>query len=366
MKKNLALAIVVTLGVALTNCTDRDEPVFNTPSSYSEFENVSFSGQTQRLSQLVELSTYVKSANTAGIRLDPDRLLAMYENRSSEAGWVNTYDSAKQIKNKTFEVEKESFEQLLKSVASTSQSDQSGKPGTAGVRLSNDGAKSYLLNAQGAELAQLIEKGLMGAFIYYQVCSVYTGNDKMSVENTQVVEGRGTTMQHHWDEAFGYFGVPEDFPKSKDGIVFWGKYSNSRDPLFGTNQNLMDAYIKGRHSINFNKYTERDEARIEVRKQLELITATTAIHYINSALENASDTAIRCHALSEAYAFVYAMKFSPDRTLSLDEIDAVLTQIGGDERITQVNFYETKDAELEAVRELIVNRFSISVDASSI
>jgi hypothetical protein len=366
MKKVFALTMIVLIGLSLTDCTDRDEPVFNEPDSYAEFENVSYTGQTQRLGQLVELATYAKSANTSGIRLDENRLLAMYQNRPSEAGWVNSYDSTKQIKNKTFSLERENFEQLIQDIALASKSDQSGKPGTAGVRLSNDGSKSYLLNAKGAEIAQLLEKGLMGAFIYYQICNVYTGNEKMNVDNEEVVDGQGTKMQHHWDEAFGYYGVPEDFPSNKDGIVFWGKYSNSRDPLFNTNQMMMDAYISGRHAIDFNRYTERDEARNAVREGLELITATTAIHYINSALNNPTDTAIRCHALSEAYAFIYSIKFSPDRKFELDEIDELLVSVGGDARITQPNFYEIKDADLELVRQAIVDRYAITVDPTTI
>jgi len=60
----------------------------------------------------------------------------------------------------------------------------------------------------------------MGACLYYQATSVYMGASKMDVDNETIVPGEGTAMQHHWDEAFGYFSVPKDFPLNKSGLFF--------------------------------------------------------------------------------------------------------------------------------------------------
>ena len=57
-----------------------------------------------------------------------------------------------------------------------------------------------------------------------------------------VEEGKGTDMQHHWDEAFGYFGVPTDFPTNTEGLVGLGKYCNKVDAQLGCNKIIMDAF----------------------------------------------------------------------------------------------------------------------------
>ena len=107
-----------------------------------------------------------------------------------------------------------------------------------------------MIGGDGLDHAQLIEKGLMGACLYYQATSVYFGDDRMNVDNEMVEVGEGTEMEHHWDEAFGYFGVPKDFPTSTDGLFFWGSYSNQRNGILESNQKLMDAFLKGRAAIS--------------------------------------------------------------------------------------------------------------------
>ena len=72
------------------------------------------------------------------------------------------------------------------------------------------------MDANGIEYTQLIEKGLMGAVFYYQITNVYLGDGKMDVDNADQVDPDNgkyyTTMEHHWDEAFGYFSDAVDFP----------------------------------------------------------------------------------------------------------------------------------------------------------
>jgi len=56
----------------------------------------------------------------------------------------------------------------------------------------------------------------MGAVFYYNIAEVYTRPGKIgaSVDNIIVTPEEGTDMEHHWDEAFGYFGAPIDFSSS--------------------------------------------------------------------------------------------------------------------------------------------------------
>lgn len=349
----LTLFLAAILVLAFSSCNKEDEDSLSIPDTYN-FENVNYDGQTQRLGMLLEIKNYVTTANTPGVALDAERLKAMYANDADNAGWQGTYEASKQLKGKTFEFHQGLFDQLMDGIAQASTSTVAGSPGQAGVVASADGSKQYLLNENGVEYAQLIEKGLMGACFYYQATAVYFGDEKMNVDNTTVEPGEGTAMEHHWDEAFGYYGVPRTFPADTEPVFFWGVYSNRRDPMLACNQEMMDGFLKGRAAISAGRLELRDEAIAEVRANWETISGATAISYINSALDNFDDMALRAHALSEAIAFTYALQFNPERSFTVEEINQALRLIGGgSEDFFEMNLYEVEQAELQQARELL-------------
>ena len=349
MQKSKWFGVGLLLALTLWSCDSEEDNSYTLPDTYN-FENVSYDGQTQRLQMLQEMKDYLNSANTPGTVLDASRLKAMYANEAETAGWTLTYESSKQLKSKTFEQEQAVFEQLLEAIAGNSTSTVPAAEGQAGVAVSNDGDKQYLINEKGVELTQLIEKGLMGACFYYQALTVYFGDSRMNVDNQTVVPGEGTEMEHHWDEAFGYYGVPRNFPINTDGVAFWGKYSNSRDAILNCNQTMMDNFIKGRAGISNDDLTARDEAIAEIRRTWEVITGATAISYLNTALESFDDMAIRAHALSEAIAFTYTIQFNPEKRMNNAEVAAVLEDIAGSSSFMEMDLYNTTPERLEAAK----------------
>ncbi|MFK7949920.1 MAG: DUF4856 domain-containing protein [Saprospiraceae bacterium] len=359
IKSNFKILLTLTIfafGIASCGDDTPNDPEYTVPDTYS-FENVSYSGQTQRLAMLQEMKTYMETANTAGNSIDADKLKAMYAN-TANAGFTQTYDDSKQLKSKTFENQQAIFEGLFEDFESASQSVIPAINGSAGVQVSLDGLSAYFVNANGLEYTQVIEKGLMGACFYYQATSVYFGSEKMDVDNETVEPGEGTAMEHHWDEAFGYLGVPIDFPSNTDGLNFWGKYINSRDALLGTNDKIMDNFLSGRAAISNDDLTTRDEAIIEIRDAWELASVGTAVHYLNTALENYNDDAIRNHALSEAVAFVYALQFNDGKKVTNANVNEILTKIGGDSAFANMNFYTVSEADLNAAKDLIAGYYS--------
>lgn len=332
---------------------------YDIPAIYN-FEHVSYSGQTQRLAMLTEMTSYMKSGVSADVSLDLDQLTAMYTNDSSLAGWQGSYDSSKQLKNKTFELVQGDFETLLGQMVEASTSTTNYAAGTAGTSISSDGTKTYLFNERGVEPVQLIEKGLMGACFYYQATTVYLGWDKMNVDNISVEPGVGTEMEHHWDEAFGYLGAPIDFPTNTDGLFFWAKYANTTNAITGNNRTIMEALLKGRAAISNNDLQTRDEAIVEVRDAWEQIVAATAIHYLNIAEGSFDDEAIRLHALSEALAFIYSLNFNEDKAQSNEIIDAYLDQLATTADITAFDLTSSTTASILAVRDQLAADFGLS------
>ncbi len=350
MKKINSLVLLFTVIIGLVSCGKDD---YDIPTSYN-FDNVSYSGQTSRLNMLTEMKTYMSTAQQ-GVELDAQKLKDMFVNE----GDVFSKVYPKQIKSKTFESERTVFETLMEELALASKSKVAGTFENSGIIQSNDGSKYYLIGSDGLDHAQIIEKGIMGACFYYQATSVYLSADRMNVDNDAVVIGEGTAMEHHWDEAFGYFGVQTDFPSNKEILSFWGNYSNKTDAVLNSNQTIMNAFLKGRAAISNDDLEKRDEAIAEIRANWEKVSVGSALHYLNEATTSYEDKAIRFHALSEAIAFIYSLKFNEDKIISNTEVNNLLTELATSNSFDQMNLYQTELAAISSVSDQLATIYSM-------
>lgn len=357
MKLRNAFLILLAAAISTTACKKDEDTVdpneYTVPETYN-FENVSYSGQTDRLDMLEALTVYMKTAHApGGAQLDNQTLLDMYSNSNDPFTNADLNASTKDLRSKTLSTEQANFDSYLTALASASRfTDSTASAGQAGIITTNNGQKHYLLNENGVELLQIVEKGLMGACFYYQGTAVYLGDGKMNVDNETVVPGEGTAMEHHWDEAFGYLGVPTDFPTNTTGIRFWGKYINGRDGLLGLNDEIMDAMISGRAAISNDDLATRDAQIPVVREKWELAVASTALHYLNSGLATIdTDPGVAHHALSEAIAFIMDLKYGPSNKITNAEVDALLVQLGGSADPLQAVLYGLDQTTIEQVRD---------------
>lgn len=347
----------LTAGLLLASC-NRDQgsvtPSYPVPATY-EFENVNYAGQTARLQMLGELVKYIETAHTPGVVLDAQKLKAMYANVGNHFAGAGLNTSGKQLKDKTILSEQANIESLLEEVAAASRSTTPGGNGVAGVVTTKDGTKGYLLSANGIDYAEQVEKAIMGAVFYFQATGVYLSEEKTgdAVDNTTVKPGEGTPMEHHWDEAFGYLGVPVNFPASTTGLLFWGDYVNRRDAQLGSNAKLMDAFRKGRAAISNKDLKAKNEAVPVIREEWEKVSAATAISYLNRAKTSITDDAVRNHVLTEAIGFINALRFNPARKISNAQVDQVLGFIG-------TNLYEVKATDLDKARDLLATVYGLT------
>jgi len=355
--KSLAFFFFATILLGFQGCSDDDTPTpaYVIPPTYS-FENVSYTGQSDRLGMMQEWKEYMASSQTQGISLDAVKMKAMFEN-SEGSGFSRSY--TKQIKSKTFEFVHNAFDLLIDELAETSQSTVAGSSGISGVITSLDGTKSYLIGADGLDHAQIIEKGLMGACFYYQATSIYFGDDRMNADNETIEPGEGTDMEHHWDEAFGYLGVPKTFPADKDGLFFWGSYTDKRNEVLSSNQTIMDAMLKGRAAISNNDLDARDEAIMEARNIWELIAVGSALHYLNDGIANFDDKAISSHGLSEAIGFVYSLQFNTTKKISNEQVGELLSLIAGSSSFNAMNLYETNVDNLQSAKDKLATYYNL-------
>jgi len=340
------------------SCLYDEEPAYNIPSTYSFTDGagnstVSYEGQIERLDQLSEMVVLMKTGiNTP---LNAQTLKDMFANVGGNGNGNFSFTSTKQLKDKCFSLDQTMFETWMDEIAVASASHAStASDGQAGTLTS--GSSTYLFDENGMEHVQLIEKGLMGAVFMYQALNVYFGDSKMNVDNTTAVNtGLGqyyTAMEHHWDEAFGYFGVETDFPTSA-GTRFWGKYCNSQNATLNCNADMMNNFLKGRAAIKANVLTDRDAAITAIRTEWEEISAYQSIKYLSDAVGYfGNDDAKFLHALSEAYAFAWNLRYAPDTTrrMNVSEHGDLMDLFG-------TNFWSLSVADLNAIKAAIQAKY---------
>ncbi len=368
--KRLIMPFIMLSGLFLSaGCSSDDEstPSVTTPATYEFSRNgqstVFYGGQQERQEMLAEIKVYLQLGDQ-GQAIDANILLNMYANENDPFSETALNNSTKQLQDKTFLADISFYQQLMGAAETASeevaQNGTIAEAGQAGLLTRGISGNTILVNEKGWEFTQLIEKGLMGSVFYHQIFNVYLSDERTgdAVENTELVPGQNyTPMEHHWDEAFGYWGVPIDYPAGDPVLPasldrFWAAYTFDRDALLNVNEPLMNAYKRGRAAIVAKVYPIKNEERDAIIQLHELITAATAVHYINVARENlaSEDTGNLMHHLSEAYAFVRALSFSPSANLTTQQIDEILhTDLG-----TDADFWTATDAGLQAAKDKLV------------
>jgi hypothetical protein len=327
------------------NNNNNPTPTYTVPTAYT-FSNVSYTGQTQRMDMLAELKTYMSTGNNSLTVLSAQKMKEMYANQNNQFANSALNTAGKDIKSKVFSLDQNIFETYMDNLAASSTATTLGSQGVAGVVISpSQPSKKYLCDANGVEWTQVIEKGLMGALLYYQTTAVYLDESKIgnSVDNNSVTAGQGTAMEHHWDEAFGYFGVPNDFPAVTTGIRFWGKYCNDRNAVMGCNATIMNAFLKGRAAISNKDYATRDAQVVIVRDTWEKVIVGTIISYVNSTKQNMTDDAVRNHNCSEIKGFLMNLKYNPTKKITLTQLAQLESYLGN-------NYYTITTTNLDNIK----------------
>lgn len=347
------------------------EPILTAaPASYNFERNgsttVSYSGQNERLDMVTAIKNYLVQGDRKEATISAATLNAAYANSGDNGNGFFDFTSTKQLRDKTFapDLDNNFMENLFAEAEAVSQSGTNASNGVAGFIERENSGNTIMVDANGREFTQLIEKGLMGTVMYNQIYNTYfsdarTGDD---VENTMLREGKNyTDLEHYWDEAFGYFNPPLDFssnwPEARESEDrYWSHYSNVVDPFTGSNDKIMEAFLAGRTAIVNNDMETKNTQRDILYKELELVAAATGIHYINQSLGHLNEGNIgeAFHTLSEAWAFVNALTYNPNRRISLDQIETIKeTDLGANG-----NFWNVTAADLNRAKNTLASIFT--------
>lgn len=300
------------------SCVYEEDNSYTVPDTY-EFNDVRYSGQTARLQILDLLSDDVNAASTTNAVSYSD-LESVYKNT------VGTlFGSSKDLYSKTYAADQQYFLDLLTTIDTSSTNGSGFMEG------------AYYVTADGVEIDQLIQKGLMGAVLYYQATSDYLENLGLD-DNTNSGGTEATDMEHHFDEAFGYFGIPTNFnDQSVTGDAdfvananFWGKYTISRNSGLNNLDTIFKAFRTGRAAISNKDYDTRDAAVRTIRTEWEKVAAASVVHYINDVKADmtAGNTDKKYHHWAEGKGFSMCLRYNVSKLISSTDLLTVEAAFG--------------------------------------
>lgn len=342
-------------------------PSYSIPTTYS-FTGVDYTTSTQRIAMLGEMATYIRTAHTTTQTSQPtlnaQTLKDMYVNAASPFTGAGLNASGINLKNKTSNAYnlQTDFDTYFDDAATASTFSAlnptitTASDGVAGKIVV--GTRAYLVNADGYEYKEIVEKGMMGAIFYSEGTTILSNIS--TYDNTTLVGGV-TAQEKAWDEAFGYFGVPTSFPTYTVGVKNWGSYCNSvSNALDAPNVNsssslnvtIMNAWIAGRAAISNKDDARRDAAKTAVINAWEKVGAGRFISYMKLAKTNISDAAQFAHLISEGIGFVKAFKYNPSKTLTNSEIATLEGYLGTDT-------YNVTSANIDLAIDLLATKFNL-------
>ena len=355
MKQSLTIfGLLSTLFLFTIGCKDSSNtvdpvPTYTVPTSYT-FANANFADATTRLGMVTEMSNFMKNATT-GV-LDGQKLKDMFSNVNAPFTTAAYNTSGLQIKDQCFSLLQTDVISYIDSLTKVSKSTLPASRGVAGVGASSANAASkYALTATGVNYAQVFNKSIMGGLITYQIVNNYMdGGIASTVDNSTVIPGSGTAMEHNWDLAFGYWGVPVDFPTNKTGAKLWGSYSTQVDSGYHANRILIDAFLKGRAAIsNKDNATKVEQATI-IMQTFERLTGAAALQEIKEVKESLNDNILRNSRLSECYGFINSLRYNPKRKITDAQINAILA-------LFPKNFYDLTLTDVNNIRDAVAKQY---------
>lgn len=394
MKLNkVLLSTLLMTALTITSCSNDDNseqtPNYTVPATYtferSSSTTVDFSGQSSRLLMLEEMGNNIKTAATNGTVASQSVLTNMYSNTNNAFETTALNTSGKQLKDKTAaskdyfqlflgggttteKISVQAFFETQLTLANTASLGTAASSGVAGSYL--DGTSKRLFAANGLEPQQVLLKGMMGACFMDQIVNNYLSKNKLDegtnkINNTnKVLEDSKTytTMEHTWDEAYGYiYGV--------DGTKFWSSYIDqvNADTDFNTvKADINLAFRTGRAAIVANDYATRDAQIDIIKAKLAIVPAVRAVFYLQEGKGKlTTDKGAKAfHALSEAYGFIISLRYTnkpgTDKPyFTKAEVDAILANmVSGTNGFWDIDTLGTK---LDSISAQIATKFGFTV-----
>ncbi|GAB2517942.1 DUF4856 domain-containing protein [Spirosoma aerophilum] len=376
---------ITLLAASLSACKESENPTTVTPqlrksveyakltdtTTYANFfvdnagaKTVDLANGANRLLMFRAINTYNGTAVGTGATLDANVLKNMFANTGSPfSGTANTglNTSGVQLRNVTAsslpaadaEKERLTIEAGFPKIATASQSVSAvaseGKAGKLGT---------YLVDEQGIEWGQIIQKGLIGAFQMDYIGNVLLSDKNLSLDNTTLVTGKNyTQLEQNWDEVYGIltanpiYGAKATATSSGESFIgsYLWEYNKEDFPK------LYAALLKGRAAIVNNDTQTLKEQAAFIHQAMEKAVANAALGYLGKWKTAGTNTAAAAHAIGEGLGFIYSLRYAKLNKADAAFSDAVLAGL-----ISAPNgFWGLTNAKIDAASTAIRTKFNM-------
>ncbi len=399
--KNLFLTGSLVATLFFVSCSsDDDQPIgqntVEAPATYKFIRGsestVSFDGQTTRILMAAETA----SAFTDFDNTTQASLLAMFDHQAGDNDFsdVNLNASDKNLRSKTAS----SYDYFGTNATESAQikttfdgyiSSQTNEvfpnrmmvasPGVAGQIA--DGSSTRYISGKGLEYNQAFAKSVLGALMADQMLNNYLsttvldeGNNRQNNDNGITEENKPyTTMEHKWDEAYGYLYGTSANPENPnltigDDDKFLNEYVgavNGNADFSTIAAEIWDAFKMGRAAIVAKNYEVRDAQAAIIREKVSTVIAARGIFYLQIGKDRIVDGNREgaFHALSEAYGFVYSLRFtrnseSTTPLFTRAEVDTLLNLLMNS---SDNGYWDITPETLDSVSEAMAAKFNFTV-----
>lgn len=374
-----SIAIISAFAFILASCSgdsDQVDPIpadVNPPTEYSWLddngeETVSFGGQTTRLHQAAIICSKMGSSEATFSEIDEMFNLGEgFDNTD-----LNYSNSGKKVSNKTGAYSANSTEilalfnswivEFTSEVVPAMVAGTEATPGVAGVLP--DGSSIRELNTKGMELDQLFTKGLIGALCGDQIIYGYLSEIKIGddVDNVRAETGGYTSMEHHWDEGYGYlYGLQPtqgvyDLNVTNGDVLLYKYYAKSN--FSDIQAPIYDAFKMGREAITMDAanggttmYSDvKKREATTVKNHISHIIGQKAYDYLKGAADHLDSGGERngdfFHGLSEGVGFVVSLQFTYNDGaphFSHDEVNAMIETLSAGNGLWDITSSQLND-----------------------
>lgn len=230
--------------------------------------------------------------------------------------------------------------------ADTAAKGKAGKVGT------------YLADAKGIEVAQIIQKSLIGAAQLDYISNVLL-NAGLDADNTTIITGKKyTELEQNWDQAYGFLTTNPVYLKGSTDAVRGTSESFLGSYIWEYNKTdyakIYPAFLKGRAAIANNDMNEvRAQAQF-IRSAMEKALANAAVGYLNKWKTGTTDAA-RIHAMGEGLGFIYSLRFCQVNGASASFSDNILNNLIN----SQDGYWDLTAAKINAASTAITSQFNL-------
>ena len=282
----------------------------------SKATTVDLSNGNNRYKMFQAMNVYISSSISGNKEIDGAVLKNMFANTGNpfaDSTKLNT--SGVQVRDKVAsswpaadaEAVRARFETLFTETATVSKSvtavAEKGKAGKLGT---------YLVNAQGIEPIQIIQKSLIGSLQYDYIANVLLTSG-LNADNTKLVAGKNyTQLEQNWDEAYGLLTLNPVYllgsTDDKRGTTEFALGSYVWEYNKAAYAQIYPAFLKGRAAIVNNDKAELTKQADFIKASFEKAIASAAVGYMGKWTSGTTDAA-KVHAIGEGLGFIYSLRF---------------------------------------------------------